>query len=88
MIIADAVAGTRVLIQPGRNSFPDMSSYISERFGFDLLQLRDYEIHRAQSEWAHLHGLGAAAYERYCRYFSLAAAGEALGRILEPSLAA
>ena len=31
--------------------------------------------------------LGKAAYERYCEYFSLAAGGEALGRILEPSLA-
>jgi len=55
-ITADA-AGQRILVQPGRNAFPDMSSYISERFGFDLLQLSDYEIHRAQSKWAHLRGL-------------------------------
>jgi len=31
--------------------------------------------------------MGEAAYERYCRYFSLAAGGEALGRILEPAIA-
>ena len=31
--------------------------------------------------------MGEAAYERYCRYFSLAAGGEALGRILEPTIA-
>jgi len=31
--------------------------------------------------------MGAAAHERYCRYFSLAAGGEALGRILEPAIA-
>ena len=30
--------------------------------------------------------LGAAAYRRYGEFFSLAAGGEALGRILEPSL--
>jgi len=52
-----AVAGTRILVQPGRTAFPDMSAYISERFGFDLVQLSDYEIHRAQSKWAHLWGL-------------------------------
>ncbi|HTZ38508.1 MAG TPA: glycosyltransferase [Stellaceae bacterium] len=56
MTIAD-VAGERVLVQPGRNAFPDMSAYISRRFGFDLLQLSDYEIHRAQSKAAHLRGL-------------------------------
>ena len=49
--------GKRILVQPGHNAFPDMSSYISERFGFDLLQLSDYNIHRAQSKWAHLWGL-------------------------------
>jgi glycosyltransferase involved in cell wall biosynthesis len=53
---ADAT-GTRVLVQPGRTAFPDMSAYISQRFGFDLLQLSDYEIHRAQSKWVHLRGL-------------------------------
>lgn len=57
MSIAAATDGTRVLVQPGRNAFPDMSAYISERFGFELLQLSDYEIHRAQSKWAHLRGL-------------------------------
>jgi glycosyltransferase involved in cell wall biosynthesis len=31
--------------------------------------------------------MGVAAYERYCRYFSLAAGGAALGRILEPTIA-
>jgi len=55
-IVTDA-AGTRILVQPGRTAFPDMSAFISERFGFDLLQLSDYEIHRAQSKWAHLRGL-------------------------------
>jgi len=57
MSIAADAAGKRILVQPGRNAFPDMSSYISEHFGFDLLQLSDYEIHRAQSKWAHLRGL-------------------------------
>ncbi|HZK90097.1 MAG TPA: glycosyltransferase [Stellaceae bacterium] len=55
-IVAEA-AHQRVLVQPGRNAFPDMSAYISKHFGFDLLQLSDYEIHRAQSKWAHLRGL-------------------------------
>jgi glycosyltransferase involved in cell wall biosynthesis len=31
--------------------------------------------------------MGSAAYERYCRFFSLAAGGEALGRILDPVMA-
>jgi glycosyltransferase involved in cell wall biosynthesis len=57
MTIAETVAGTRVLVQPGRNAFPDMAAYISDKYGFDLLQLSDYEIHRAQSKWAHLRGL-------------------------------
>jgi glycosyltransferase involved in cell wall biosynthesis len=57
MTIAADAAGTRVLVQPGRNAFPDMSAYISERFGFEVVQLSDYEIHRAQSKWAHLRGL-------------------------------
>jgi hypothetical protein len=30
---------------------------------------------------------GAAAYQRYCRYFSRDAGGAALGRIIEPLLA-
>jgi glycosyltransferase involved in cell wall biosynthesis len=50
-------AATNLLVQPGRSAFPDMSAYIGERFGFELLQLSDYEIHRAQSKWAHLRGL-------------------------------
>src|ERR1700722_9014696 len=57
MSIAADAAGKRILVQPGRNAFPDMSAYIGEHFGFDLLQLSDYEIHRAQSKWAHLCGL-------------------------------
>src|ERR1700683_3484328 len=57
MTIAAATAGTRVLVQPGRTAFPDLSAYIRERFGFDLIRLSDYEIHRAQSKWAHLRGL-------------------------------
>jgi len=57
MTLAADHAGQRILVQPGRNAFPDMSSYISEHFGFDLLQLRDYNIHQAQSKWAHLKGL-------------------------------
>jgi glycosyltransferase involved in cell wall biosynthesis len=64
----------RVLVQPGRTAFPEMSAFISERFGFELLQLSDYEIHRAQSKWAHLRGLirqsldlmGALGHLRRC----------------------
>jgi glycosyltransferase involved in cell wall biosynthesis len=63
MSIAADAAGKRILVQPGRNAFPDMSSYISERFGFDLLQLSDYEIHRAQSKWAHLRGLVRQSFD-------------------------
>lgn len=47
----------RVLVQPGRNAFPDMAGYIVEHFGFELLQLTDYDIHRPQSKWTHLRGL-------------------------------
>jgi glycosyltransferase involved in cell wall biosynthesis len=57
MTLVAGAAGTRILVQPGRTAFPDMSSYISEHFDFDLLQLSDYEIHRAQSKWVHLRGL-------------------------------
>ncbi len=57
MTIATDLTGTRVLVQPGRSAFPDMARYISEKFGFDLLQLSDFEIHRAQSKWTHLRGL-------------------------------
>jgi glycosyltransferase involved in cell wall biosynthesis len=66
MSIAAADAGKRILVQPGRNAFPDMSSYISEHFGFDLLQLSDYEIHRAQSKWAHLRGLIRQSLDLIC----------------------
>jgi glycosyltransferase involved in cell wall biosynthesis len=75
MTIAAVAAGKRVLVQPGRNAFPDMSSYISEQFGFDLLQLSDYDIHRAQSKWAHFWGLARQSCDlfrslrrlRHCR---------------------
>jgi glycosyltransferase involved in cell wall biosynthesis len=63
MSIAAHIAGRRILVQPGRNAFPDMSSYISKHFGFDLLQLSDYEIHRAQSKCAHLRGLIWQAFD-------------------------
>ena len=66
MAIAETAAGTRVLVQPGRNAFPDMAAYISDRFGFDLLQLSDYEIHRAQSKWAHLRGLIRQSVDLVC----------------------
>jgi glycosyltransferase involved in cell wall biosynthesis len=51
------VANRRVLVQPGRNAFPAMVGFIAENFGFDVLELSDYEIHRALSKWAHLRGL-------------------------------
>jgi glycosyltransferase involved in cell wall biosynthesis len=57
MPLAIEPTNRRVLVQPGRNAFPDMVSFIGERYGFEVLQLRDYEIHRAQSKWAHLAGL-------------------------------
>jgi glycosyltransferase involved in cell wall biosynthesis len=57
MTVTAASRNRRILVQPGRTAFPDMSAFISERFGFELLQLSDYEIHRAQSKWAHLRGL-------------------------------
>ena len=47
----------RILVQPGHNAFPDMVAFIAETFGFELLQLSDFEIHRALSKWAHLRGL-------------------------------
>ena len=56
-LAAADLADRRILVQPGRNAFPDMAAFISRKFGFDLLQLSDYEIHRAQSKWAHLGGL-------------------------------
>lgn len=54
---ARPAAPARILVQPGHNAFPDMVAYIAEKFGFELLQLSDFEIHRAQSKWAHLRGL-------------------------------
>jgi glycosyltransferase involved in cell wall biosynthesis len=63
MTIAADGAGTRILVQPGRTAFPDMSAYISRSFGFELLQLSDYEIHRAQSKWAHLRGLVRQSFD-------------------------
>src|SRR5579863_2585747 len=53
---AARVAG-RILVQPGRNAFPDMVRFIADNFGFDVLELSDYEIHRALSKGAHLRGL-------------------------------
>ena len=50
-------ASGRVLIQPGHNAFPDMVTFIVEKFGFDVLELSDFEIHRALSKLAHLRGL-------------------------------
>ena len=54
---AGRIPSGRILVQPGHNAFPDMAAFIAETFGFDLLQLSDFEIHRAQSKWAHLRGL-------------------------------
>jgi glycosyltransferase involved in cell wall biosynthesis len=54
---ARVAADGRILVQPGHNAFPDMAAFIAEKFGFELLQLSDFEIHRAQSKWAHLRGL-------------------------------
>src|SRR5579885_197181 len=54
---AEPAAGPRLLVQPGRNAFPDMVRFIAETFGFDVLELSDYEIHRALSKGAHLRGL-------------------------------
>ena len=66
MTLANDPADKRILVQPGRNAFPDMAAYIAERFGFDLLELRDYEIHRAQSKWAHFRGLIRQSFD-LCR---------------------
>jgi len=54
---ASRTADRRILVQPGHNAFPDMAAFIAEKFGFELLQLSDFEIHRALSKWAHLRGL-------------------------------
>jgi glycosyltransferase involved in cell wall biosynthesis len=76
MVIATDLAGSRhsdgrvpnerVLVQPGHNAFPDMAAFIADRFGFDLLQLSDFEIHRAQSKWAHLRGLMRQSIDLLC----------------------
>lgn len=58
-----AKGSERILVQPGHNAFPDMAAFIAEKFGFDLLQLSDFEIHRAQSKWAHLRGLVRQCFE-------------------------
>jgi glycosyltransferase involved in cell wall biosynthesis len=62
-LAATELSGSRLLVQPGRTAFPDMAAFISEKFGFDLLQLRDFEIHRAQSKWTHLRGLIRQSFE-------------------------
>jgi glycosyltransferase involved in cell wall biosynthesis len=40
-----------------------MTAFIVERFGFELLQLSDYNIHRAQSKWTHFRGLARQSME-------------------------
>jgi glycosyltransferase involved in cell wall biosynthesis len=69
------VADRRILVQPGRNAFPDMVRFIAETFDFAVLELSDYEIHRALSKWAHLRGLLRQSFDllsslgrlRHCR---------------------
>ena len=56
----------RVLVQPGRNAFPDMVRFIAETFGFDVLELTDFEIHRALSKTAHLRGLIHQSFDLIC----------------------
>jgi glycosyltransferase involved in cell wall biosynthesis len=56
-------ADKRILVQPGRNAFPDMVTFIRQKFGFDLFQLSDYEIHRAQSKWSHFGGLVRQSFD-------------------------
>jgi glycosyltransferase involved in cell wall biosynthesis len=60
------VVDQRVLVQPGRNAFPDMVRFIAEKFGFNVLELSDYEIHRALSKWAHLRGLIRQSFNLLC----------------------
>lgn len=50
-------AAAGVVVQPGHTAFPDMAEHIVKEFGFDLLQLAGYDIHRPQSKWTHLRGL-------------------------------
>ena len=63
---AKPAAAGRVLVQPGRNAFPDMVGFIAETFGFDVLELSDYEIHRALSKAAHLRGLIRQSFDLLC----------------------
>jgi hypothetical protein len=60
-----AAAG-RVLVQPGRNAFPDMVRFIAETFGLEVLELTDFEIHRALSKAAHLRGLIRQSFDLMC----------------------
>src|ERR1700742_1790297 len=63
---AKSEAARRGLIQPGRNAFPDMVRFIAETFGFGVLELSDYEIHRALSKGAHLRGLMRQSFDLLC----------------------
>jgi glycosyltransferase involved in cell wall biosynthesis len=56
----------RILVQPGRNAFPDMVGFIAKTFGFEVLELSDYEIHRALSKAAHLRGLIRQSFDLIC----------------------
>lgn len=53
----------RVLVQPGHNSFPDMSAFLVEQLGFELLQLSDYDSHLGKTKLAHLRGLARQSIE-------------------------
>jgi glycosyltransferase involved in cell wall biosynthesis len=72
--------------------FGSVRGYVAD--GESGLLIEDIErdlagaVARIERDPAAAVALGAAAYERYCRYFSLAAGGEALGRILAPAIAA
>ncbi|HVH82321.1 MAG TPA: glycosyltransferase [Stellaceae bacterium] len=57
------VADKRILVQPGRNAFPDMVRFIADKFDFEVLELSDYEIHRALSKWVHLRGLVRQSFD-------------------------
>ena len=37
-------AAGRVLVQPGRNAFPDMVRFIAKTFGFDVLELLGKDV--------------------------------------------
>ena len=71
MTLATDLAGShlangRLLVQPGRNAFPDMVRFIAGKFAFDVLELSDYEIHRALSKAAHLRGLIRQSFDLMC----------------------